>query len=989
MAVTSLPNGNTTVIHPSILMGDSTTVVSPTSTDGEALRRLEKERELEEFYSTYDVWTGIRTAVTLALFFIFTVTLILYKSKCKPRRKYELYPSLEDMPDRPLDYYDYWCPSPVSQERLQKVNGMDTLGRCYNGRGETGSAPLPIHRSVGSYSSLNNSFRVKSLPGSVLRINSSRNSSFERDDPAQSVRSEFLSVPGVRLQSTGSSSDGYSAGSSTHDLTGEMTAMALLGVPGLGPRGNKPVLQLGGMDWDSDHATAEWIQTIDINVIQPTPNISPCGSVRSVSDNTDLARLPLPGRGREASVISLDSPDFDNRSIGSDSVFMEDSVCDTNSSRSESIDSGTPSFLASTRSMLTPSPRSARRKVQSFRLGINPSASAASPVPTRAPTLADLHRPRDQRSRQKLLKRQQVQDIPMPSITRSGPAMTSLFVPTMGGYLNASCERLAAHSSLVAESEPGSSLGSTSLTPAGSTEEEPMCAVYTVPSLRRCNSATTPGQKEEAAGWKRADSAQNPTVRRADSASGPQRESSESSSGSEDASESVSFHLMVPALSIDYPSNDTSRASSPTLSPPSSPNSSPPSVRTTASPLPTTTIEAPVKATLAPSTTRGRGVRDNGGRRVLRRQYSQCIPPSPTLFRDVPAPSSLPTYVEEDDAYDDFSFPAAPPPSPFRAGHTLFFRRDSGPPSPLVAANRRDSGPSPPPLLPMNLSRQDSGPSPPPLSPYSLTCLDTGPSPPLLSPYHLIRQESGPSPPLLSPYYTNRQESGLSPPFLSPRHVSCQDYGTSPSPNHFLHQDNGISPSSNLQRQDNGSSPSPNHFHRQVYRISQSPDQLLRQGYRASLFSQVLRQGNGSYPSTNLLRREDSGTSSSPNNFNSHQDSGTSPSPNNVSSCNDSNSSSPRSRCFPHSNQDSSTSSSLRSMPYELHQGDSSTPSSTHSGAHATQRQDSIPPLVAQSHQLQRQDSSSPSLELPTDHTDDPEDSQPSLPSCSVMETSC
>ncbi|ROT70340.1 hypothetical protein C7M84_011390 [Penaeus vannamei] len=118
-----------------------------------------------EFYSTYDVWTGIRTAITLALFFIFSVTIILYKSKCKPRRKYELYPSLEDMPGRPLDYYDYWYNSPA---------------------------------------------RVKSLPGSVMRINWSRMSSSERDDVSQthshdpsstksSPRSLCLVVPRLAL----------------------------------------------------------------------------------------------------------------------------------------------------------------------------------------------------------------------------------------------------------------------------------------------------------------------------------------------------------------------------------------------------------------------------------------------------------------------------------------------------------------------------------------------------------------------------------------------------------------------------------------------------------------------------------------------------------------------------------------------------------------------------------------------------------------------
>ena len=68
----------------------------------------------KEFYASYDVWTGIRTAVALALFFLFTVTLIVYKSKCKRQRKYELYPTLEEIPGgRPLDYYDYWCSTQI------------------------------------------------------------------------------------------------------------------------------------------------------------------------------------------------------------------------------------------------------------------------------------------------------------------------------------------------------------------------------------------------------------------------------------------------------------------------------------------------------------------------------------------------------------------------------------------------------------------------------------------------------------------------------------------------------------------------------------------------------------------------------------------------------------------------------------------------------------------------------------------------------------
>ncbi|KAG0721390.1 hypothetical protein GWK47_046570 [Chionoecetes opilio] len=806
MAVTSPPHPNVTLLHsPLSLQGGFNITASPTPMSNETYQRYLRELDLKKFYSTYDVWTGIRTAMTLALFFVFTVTVILYKSKCKPRRKYELYPSLEDMPGRPLDYCDYWCSSPGSHEPGQKCS-QDSLGRCYNqGRGKTGSAPLPTQRSVGSYSSLNNSFRVKSLPGSVMRINCSRNSSFERDDSqatAHSVRSEFLSVPGVRLQSTGSSSDGYDGyGSSQHDLSGEMTPMALLGVPGLGPRGNKPLLQLGGMDWDSDHATAEWVQTIDINVIQPTPNISPCGSVRSVSDSSELARLPLPGRGRVTSQLSLDSPDMDSRSIGSDSVFLEESGGEMFSSRSESMDSGSPSLL-------TPSPRSARCKIQSFRLGINTTSlplPPSSPIPFRALPPDASPRPRDQRSRQKQLQRQRVQEDPLGGLEvgprRNGSPMASLMVPTLGSRLRASCERLAAHSALQADRDHTSSRSSSLLAPSasGSTEEEPMCAVFTVPSLRRCNSATTPDQQQQAEGWKRSDSEQNPVMRRSDSATSRHRQSSESSSGSDDC-ESVSFHLMVPALSLDQPSADTSRASSPALSPPSSPNSTPPPARRTfATPTSSASqsprhLYSPYSNSSTPSPTRGRGGRNNnltvggrgngllgngllgngllgnglypggvgngrgrgGGRRVLRRQYSQCVPPSPTL-RDMPIPpASLPTYAEE----GEWTFPPAPPPSPFKAGQALYFRHDSGPASPSPFPHGATSN---------QFSRQDSSPTSPRSSGYHLLCQDSVPSSPCMR-----HQDSSPTSPHEKPPFT-REASSPTPPCVSKSSLTRED----------------------------------------------------------------------------------------------------------------------------------------------------------------------------------------------------------------------
>ncbi|XP_066940161.1 uncharacterized protein [Macrobrachium rosenbergii] len=556
MDVTSPPDGNNTMVPPSILLQDAVTVTPTSSLDEETLRR---QKELEEFYSTYDVWTGIRTAITLALFFIFTVTLILYKSKCKPRRKYELYPSLEDMPGRPLDYCDYWCASPVSNETGRKSTVDSLGGYCGHRRVESGSAPLPTKRTVGSYSSLNNSFRVKSLPGSVMRINCSRMSSFERDDVSQatahSCRSEFLRVPGVRLQSTGSSSDGYSAGSSTHDLPSDINSVGLLGVPGLGPR-----------------------------------------------------------------------------------------------------------------------------------------------APVRMQTLSNLHRPAELRGRKKPLQRQKVQDLSTAAI----PVMGTLLVPTLGSNLTASCERLAAHSALTSEASLGSSRGSTSLAPTSSVEDEPMCAVFTVPALRRTNSATTPEMKEEAAAsaasFKRADSEQNPAVRRADSATDPQRQSSESSSGSE-ASDSVSFHLMVPELSVDIPSADTSRASTPTLSPMGSPIASPRTSRLSTSRSnslePTPSIKRKGSKRGAGGSAKASG---RNGKRVLKRQHNvQCPPVSPTFKHDPPvSQSSLPTYMEEEDDDDDDlpPLPPAPPSSPYPCaasptggGRQSLQREDSSPSSPTPPNN--------------------------------------------------------------------------------------------------------------------------------------------------------------------------------------------------------------------------------------------------------------------------------------------------------------
>lgn len=540
--------------------------------------------------------------------------------------------------------------------RVSEKLGSKSGSICDSYFGCGGSAPLPAERTLGSRLSLNNSFRVKSLPGSVLRMNWSRMSSMEREEDEKAMR-----IPGLRLHSSASSSDdnisSYDNVPCSRDVQVEMASMALLGVPGAAPRGTrivKPHMQLGGIDWDSDHATAEWVQTIDINVIQPTPNISPCGSVRSISD--DMPRLTLPGykggRGRAISVLSLDSPEFDSHSIGSDSVFMDDSIFET--SVTESFESGMTPRSTSPRSA---SPRQAARQIHSFRLAINPNGT--SPAHGQSPHKRKLTR-----------HTLQPQDsLNLPSSSKVPKTGSSLAPPAMGVNLSTSCERLAAHGSLVVQESVSSSRNTLYLMPSLSIEDEPQCSSYKVPQLRRCNSATTPELKEEAAAassapgkasYQRSDSAQNP-LRRAGSDCGRRKNSNGSSSESDDA-ESVSFHLMVPQLSVDVTSAETSRIeSSPSPSPPPLPPDEPgPSL-----------LEIPrIRGSRSPSPSRGLRTGPRG--RVLQRQFSQCGP-SPSPVRDLPLPHcSLPTYVEEDEEspqntkFPPLDLPFPKPPAEFQ-----------------------------------------------------------------------------------------------------------------------------------------------------------------------------------------------------------------------------------------------------------------------------------------------------------------------------------
>ncbi|RXG71428.1 hypothetical protein Avbf_01225 [Armadillidium vulgare] len=275
---------NQKTLNATAIGGPTTSTHSPSTKDEEEMRIL-KEREVSDpaFYATYNVWTGIRTAVTLTLFFLFTVTVILStKANVNDTDATNSIQALKIFQE------DQGGDNAASGSR--KVEVHENYCRTFEEAANevVGSAPIPTHLDRDSLSSYYNSFRIKSLPGSAMRLNFSRMGSYEREEAVQyataSGRQEYLRVPGVRLQSTCSSSDGCSLGSSSYDIPYDNTPLTLLNVPGMTGK-HKPAMQTGGIDWENDQAKADWLQTIDINVIHPTPNVSPCGSVRSISDH--------------------------------------------------------------------------------------------------------------------------------------------------------------------------------------------------------------------------------------------------------------------------------------------------------------------------------------------------------------------------------------------------------------------------------------------------------------------------------------------------------------------------------------------------------------------------------------------------------------------------------------------------------------------------------------------------------------------------------
>ncbi|KAK9876584.1 hypothetical protein WA026_013963 [Henosepilachna vigintioctopunctata] len=282
---------------------------------------LNKTRIAEEFYSTYDVMTGVRIAMTLGGFFAFMVILVLYKSKSETEKALEdpdftaaAVADAEQEEERELA-------AVIEAEVFQKLNPRRSRQSIDNScLSRSWIRSTRRYSSIGGYSSLMEpSWRM----GLQSQLPSFDEDSTE-DDPSffdDVIHNRHLDVPRRCSNITCSSS-----GSSYLE---RRDSAFLLGMPAI------PAHKSRSRRRQSSPLPAvyDFYYPIDIRVIQPTPGGSPCGSDRALYDRTCEPSDLKPRLAPLASISSCNSsleteayPDEEPLSCVSDSIF--ENVCD-------------------------------------------------------------------------------------------------------------------------------------------------------------------------------------------------------------------------------------------------------------------------------------------------------------------------------------------------------------------------------------------------------------------------------------------------------------------------------------------------------------------------------------------------------------------------------------------------------------------------------------------------------------------------------------
>ncbi|XP_043471985.1 uncharacterized protein LOC122504799 isoform X1 [Leptopilina heterotoma] len=243
-----------------------------------------------EFYKTYDPMVGIRIAATLGSFFGLMVIMVIYKSRSKKNRQ---------LNDPRL--------TAAAEAAVAEAEAEEALAAALEARlnhGRRSLCPEQLDRfplSSPRFSSIGGGYDAFVMP--PLRRQRRRRCS--RSPPEDQRRYSSVTCS--------------STGSSYLERRESATTLPYLPPPPSYPR-HAPSYE---EPWDRYHHIE---YPIDIQVTQPTPDISPCDSEAGLyTAGAITARALASGkRAPLASMTSVDPPEPDTRSLGSDSVFIND-----------------------------------------------------------------------------------------------------------------------------------------------------------------------------------------------------------------------------------------------------------------------------------------------------------------------------------------------------------------------------------------------------------------------------------------------------------------------------------------------------------------------------------------------------------------------------------------------------------------------------------------------------------------------------------------
>ncbi|XP_024946223.1 uncharacterized protein LOC107273173 isoform X3 [Cephus cinctus] len=282
---------------------NATGTTSPTASASlpDATPTLSEREQLKiEFYKTYDVMTGVRIAATLGGFFSLMVLLVVYKSRCKSSKQLE---------DPRLTAAAAAAVAEAEAEERALAAALEAIARLPPRPGRGPRRSLCVETTEVQHCHVICQVNQSQLPVIAPRFASVGGGGGYDGLLAPPMRQPRLAPPADHRRC--SSITCSSTASSYLEGRGSAMAMPCLLPPPSFPR-------------HANYEDEPWdlYYPIDIQVIQPTPDMSPCGSEAGLyAGVSSTRRAPL------ASMGSVDPPEPDSRSLGSDSVFLDDEEC--------------------------------------------------------------------------------------------------------------------------------------------------------------------------------------------------------------------------------------------------------------------------------------------------------------------------------------------------------------------------------------------------------------------------------------------------------------------------------------------------------------------------------------------------------------------------------------------------------------------------------------------------------------------------------------